>query len=408
MYKRRRLHLDRMAKRPRHAAAVVARNYLPHVRVLARSLATHHPSARLVVLLVDGAADDRMREEPFELLLPADVGVDDADLHRRAMLYRRQGVISSLRPRLVRHLRETRGGSVLLIDADMEAYAPLDDLWRLAERHAVVLSPHSIDPLPGAPGAWPEEAFLRAGTFNGGLLGVGPAGDDFLAWLIPRVDHDCVLDPSRGLLFSQTWLNLVPALFDHAVIHDRGVNAMVHNLRHTDLRWRGDRAFVGDTPVRLFHFAGFDPAQPEQLCRYFPGEAFAEFGNRPGLRRLAAEYAERLRAEGWPAAPTERWSAFANGTPVDDASRAIFREADLAAANGAGPPPPDPFAPGDAFVAWLHERDAHGLSRYLRGLHLARPDLQTAFPGVPEGDVADYLAWARVPEHVGPPFAPTD
>jgi hypothetical protein len=323
------------------------------------------------------------------------------------MLFGTQGVISSLRPHLVRHLRATRsGGTVLLIDADMSIYAPLDDLWALAATHGIALSPHSCTPVPGGPGSWPEELFLLNGTFNGGLLGIGPGSEEFIEWLIARTEYDCLREPARGLLYSQTWLNLVPALFPSTVIRDRGVNTMVHNLHDADIEWHAGSPLVAGVPLRLFHFSGFDPSDPGTFCRYFPGADFARFGDRTGLQRLAATYAEQLLADGWAAETQTRWTAFSDGTPVDDASRAIYRRVALAAARGEADAPPDPFAGDGAFVAWLHADGGNGYSHYLAGLHLARPDLQGAFPTVPGDDVAAYLAWAAQPGNVGPPFAP--
>jgi hypothetical protein len=373
---------------------VVARNYLPHARVLAESFRRHHPEGRLALLVVDGTAE----VEGADVLFPADVGVDSRELRRRAMLFDVQGVISSMRAPLLAALLD---GPVLLLDADTLVLGSLDDLWALAAAEQIVLSPHALDPMPGRPGAWLEEELLRSGTFNGGFLGVGPGAEPFLAWLTERARRDCVREPARGLLYTQTWLDLVPALFRHHVLRDRGVNAQYHGLHGRDVDWSAAGPRIGGDPLRLFHFAGFDPGEPSRLCRHYPA---TELAGRPGLARLCREYAQRLRAAGWPAAP-----AFA--AAPDPVMRDVYRRALLAAEAGTAEPPPDPGAP--AFTAWLAEPPAGGaVSRYLLGLHGARADLQAAFPRVPGGDEDAYLGWAAgkaaEPDPEFPPaFAPS-
>jgi hypothetical protein len=382
-----------------HVAAVIAANYLPHARVLAGSLKAQHPAVRLTLLLIDDP-DEHVRSVPgAELLRPRDVGIDDRELHRRALLFDVQGVISSLRGVLLSQLLNDGAGAVLLLDADMLVLAPLADIWSLASRAGVLLSPHTIEPLPGEPGAWSEEELLRSGTFSGGFLGVSPTAAPFLAWLIERSARDCLRSPERGLLYTQTWLDLVPALFEHQILRDPGVNAQVHSLRGRDVTWEGDRPHVAETPLRLFHFAGFDADSPEQLCRYYP-QGDASLAGRPGLQRLCTEYAARLRGAGWPAAAPARWATLPSGESVDPVVRAVYRRELLAAERGHGSEPPDPFdrsRPAD-FIEWLRspptDTPATAVSRYLLGLHAARRDLSDSFPAVPGVDETAFLRWA--------------
>ena len=376
------------------AACVIGSNYLPHARVLAASFARYHPRGHLSVLVVDCEGAPLPDIPGAEVLEPADVGVARDELHRRAVLFDPQGVISSLRPLLLAHELGLDAEAVLLLDADMLVLAPMDDVWRMARGTGVLLSPHSLVPRAGRPGAWAEEELLRAGTFSGGFLGVGQAGRDFLVWLAERAARDCLKAPERGLLYTQTWLTLVPALFEHRVLRDPGVNAQIHGLAGEDVRWEDGILRLGPTALRLYHFSGFDPARPDRLCRYYADDD--TLADRPGLLRLCSEYAALLRDAGWPGDARWPFTATASGLAVDAPLRRAYRDGILAAERAGAPLPPDPFDAAAAATAhaWLREPAAGGVSRYLLALHAVRPDLKAAFPQVPGAGEPAYLEWA--------------
>ncbi len=340
-------------KVPMHVAAVIASNYLPHARVLANSLRAHHPDARITLLLVDGPVTDGAIPEA-ECLAPSDVGIDDRELRRRAMLFDRQGLISSLRPLLLTKLLSDGAEAVLLLDVDMLVLAPCDDLVVLAGDAGIVLSPHALAPLPGRPGAWPEQQLLQVGVFNGGFLGVGRKALPFLAWLAERAARDCLRAPQEGLFYTQTWLDLVPVLFDHHILRDQGINAQFHSLRGQDLERDGERLLVGETPLRLFHFTGFDPASEQQLSRHIPGER-GSLEHRPQLRALCIHYANLLHKAGWPALAPGRWETLPSGELIQSDVKATYRAHLLAAERGECHEPPIPFDEEHPleFVQWL-------------------------------------------------------
>ncbi len=383
------------AMSPLDAVTVVSRSHLPHVRVLADSLAVHDRRVRLTVVIVDDPGRTAASEEPgFDVVSPLDLGIDEAELHRRALLFDAQGLISSLRPLAIRHLLDRGAKAVVLLDADMLVLGSISDLWRLAEKAEIVLSPHLTAPLTGRAGSWHEEVYLRSGTFNGGLLGVGAGrdGNAFLEWMAARAARDCVRDLDRGLLYTQTWLNLVPGLFGHHVLTDPGVNVTAHRLDGADLSGPPNRLDVDGAPLRLFHFTGFDPDAPDVLCRYVAG-ARGSLDGRPRLAALCHEYAERLRARGWPAEARYGWDELPSGLPVDPTMRAVYGGSLLASERGLCEPPPDPFDREDPqrFVDWL--REPPEVSRYLLALRNSRPDLVDAFPHVPGRDTVGFLAW---------------
>ena len=57
------------------ACTIVARNYLPAARVLARSFARHHPGSVLSALVIDDPPGVSRPDEPFHALTLHDVGL---------------------------------------------------------------------------------------------------------------------------------------------------------------------------------------------------------------------------------------------------------------------------------------------------------------------------------------------
>jgi hypothetical protein len=203
------------------------------------------------------------------------------------------------------------------------------------------------------------------------------------------------------LFYSQTWLNLVPALFGHAILTDPGVNVTAHRLAGEDFAGTDERSSIAGQRLRLFHFTGFDPAHPDLLSSYDT----VGLGERPRLAALCRDYAARVIAHGWPERTAYGWGTLPGGLRVDEVMAGIYAGSLLAAERGLGEEPPDPFdhAHPGAFVDWLRDPPAE-LSRYLLALHAAREDLRTAFPGVPGPSTADFARWAsgKADQHAEP------
>lgn len=367
--------------------------------MLADSVCEHHPDARVWALVVEAPGGPRRAGEPFDVLIPADIGIDDDELARRALLYEAQALASSAKALLIGEcMRRAGGAPVLFLDADVLVCGDLSEAAARAAQDVVLLSPHSSLPLPYEPGEPSlEEQFVRAGVFNGGFLGVGPGAEPFLDWWAVRCARDTVQDSERGTLLAQSWLQMAPALSPSGVLRDPGCNVMAHNLAGRDVAWTPSGLEVGGVPLRFFHFAGYDPTRPERLTKHggvASGQLLAE---RAGMARLTAEYAARLREAGgdvtWWKAPYG--AALPSGAPVGPVMRRAYREALLAAERAGTEPPPNPLADGDeeGFLAWL--RTPAPLPRYLRALRAQRADLRVAFPDVPGGSEEAFLAWVE-------------
>ncbi len=351
---------------------VIARNFLAHARVLATSLAEYDPGMSCSALIVDGTQELDARE-PFEVLAPADIGIDGRELARRATMYDTRGLVSSMKPRLLSALLAREREPVLLLDADGCIYASLAEIGDRAGAHSLVLSPHLHEPAPLGTELGIEQIVLKAGVMNGGLVGVGAGAEPFLDWWAQRTERHCIEDAGRALLLGQLWLTLATVLFEHYVLTDRGCNVMGWNLYARDIVWAQGRASIDGTPLRHFHFlGGFDPERPQRLSPDRRIDPFwPSLEERPGAARLARDYAARLLAAGFH--ETREWAAVhsraAAAAPLEPWMRAAYRAALMVAEYRDTDEPPNPIEDGEeAFTHWLDS-----LAPSARWVHLATP-----------------------------------
>jgi hypothetical protein len=268
-------------------------NYLPHARVLARSLRRHHPELVLHVTLADevgGRFDPR--REPFEL-------TELARLGRRYEPARLAGrdpkeVVVAAKAEAIAHLLATGADRVLFVDADSLVLGDLGPLLHRIADHAITLVPHHVAPLHGPAAIADELHQLVGGTFNGGLLAVcdRPAARAFLDWWRERLRDHCRLATAEGMFYDQRWLDLVPGLFDDVgVLRDPAYDTAYWNVAQRSAR-----------DCRLFHFSGFDPDGPGPVTRWAPElglDAMGEFAALFGTYRAALEAQGLREAAGW-------------------------------------------------------------------------------------------------------------
>lgn len=384
-------------------ATIVARNYLPQARVLARSFLDHHPDGRVVVLVVDAPGEGLRDDEPFEVVTPGQLPVDTRELQRMATIYTVLEFATALKPFLLRHLVVDRGErAATYLDPDIQVFAPLDDIDDLAREHSIVLTPHRLEPLPDDGRLPTEHIFSQSGAYNLGFVSVSSEAVPFLDWWGEHLRRDCMHAVAHGLFVDQRWLDLGVTYFRHHVLRDPGCNVAYWNL---DLR--------GIEGLRFFHFSGYDPDVPHVLSKYQGDQPRVLLTERPELRRLCADYAALLDDAGWRECRklTYGLDDAANGMRLDTTMRRVYRreiiERDLQVTDdiGAVDEMPNPFDPdqADAFVALLRSpfpgSDAPRMPRYLHAIHLERPELQRSFPKLtgPEGN--HFLWWVREMGH---------
>jgi hypothetical protein len=350
-----------------HGCTITTSHYLAHTRVLAESFLARHPGAEFSALVIDDSPGAHDRDEPFQTLVPADIGIDMPELNRRATMYLTQGLAVSMKPNLLLELISQGDGPLLFLDADSYVYDDLEHVAELARRHSLVLSPHSLDPYPLWKVDGPEQIFIRAGVMNAGFIGIGEGARAFLQWWAERMARRCIFDPERGLFLEQTWLMLAPALFEHHVLRDRGCNVAGWNLHTRDVRWDGEVPTIDEGPLRHYHFAcSYDPEHPERLTAQEHAHWWPSLKERPGVARLSREYAERLFAHGYREATQAPplFDAMPGGASIEPWMRASYREALIEAEYDDTEEPPNPFTHGaQTFMRWLEPRAVDRVKR---------------------------------------------
>ncbi|MDQ4040912.1 MAG: hypothetical protein M3141_04095, partial [Actinomycetota bacterium] len=177
------------------ACTVATRRFVAQARVLADSFLEHHPGGRFAVLVPDDPHGEVEVDPRVAVLRPADVGVDDGELHRMALHYTVKELACAMKVVLARHL-VAQGETVVLLDGDVCVYDDLAPLARAARETGLVLCGHSLSAYP-TPDRYPpnptyaprmrnaygpDQMTLQTGTFNTGVVGVAPRGAEFLEW----------------------------------------------------------------------------------------------------------------------------------------------------------------------------------------------------------------------------------
>jgi len=339
------------------AYTITSLTYLPNARVLARTYSHHHHGERLWVLLIDDVEHKVLDEgEPFNALRLSDLDLDEAEIHRMAMLFG-GSIIATIKPWVFQHFLSRGAEMVLYVDGDFMIFDNLENLAGNGD-DGVVLVPHVLTPVP-RDGMQPDEtSLLGSGMFNAGMFGVGAKHGGFLEFLMERLKRECIFDAKRMRFNEQRWLDFVPSLFPHRVVKDPGVDVAYWNLHERPLEKQGDRWIAGGVPLRAFHFSSFEPRVVGMAGRYELANAAprVRLGGDPLFAELCALYRRMLYADGL---TDSQDSPFAfdmlpDGAPVYSTLRELFRERVLAADAGDGPYPPDPFNPLEieAFRAW--------------------------------------------------------
>jgi hypothetical protein len=273
-------------------------NYLAQATVLGQSIKANVRGATFVIVLVDKKTTQvDYSTIPFEVL-PIDLvepGIDD--------LSKKYDIVelnTCVKPRVFEYLFETRDvDRIVYLDPDIRVYNEMPEVDRMLNDSDMVLTPHTVTPIP-LDGKQPtENLLLMYGIYNLGFLAVKRSDETkrMLKWWKERTYAGGHRRPDLGMFVDQLYMNLAPILFQGVeILSDVGYNMAPWNLheRHLDREgeaWRVNRCHG----LSFFHFSSYRIDSD-----LWPASAYNRYsiGERPDLVDLVKQYNTELKDAG--------------------------------------------------------------------------------------------------------------
>lgn len=304
-------------------------NYLAKARVLACSVKQHHPDSFFTLMLCErpGTVALDLASEPFDqVLYLQDLSIPASNLEAWIFGHSVVELCTAVKPFALREIvRRCQGDIVVYLDPDIQVFSPLNFIEARLQDSGVLLTPHLLEPVPNDEEIRLHEiSCLKHGVFNLGFVAIHKErGRRFVDWWCDRLLLYCRADIPQGLFTDQRWVDLSPAFFEEAeILRDATCNVASWNVSRRDVRMDVDgRYFIGDAPLKFFHFSGFDSGTHDQIIHLL------QPGNQ-ALRTLTEAYRAALASHGQGELAGCRWSYgyFDSGRKITDGMRRAYRD----------------------------------------------------------------------------------
>ncbi len=315
-----------MTNAPLNFCTIIAKNYLPHARVLSLSIRKHHPEASIYVLLADRLENYfDPEQEPFELFYLEDLSIPQ--LPRFCFQYQLLELNTAAKPYFLKFLFDRfQMQKLVYLDPDIQVFSPMTELDQLLDKVGIVLTPHILTPY--ATEGWPSEIdILLAGTYNLGFIGLSnkESSKQLLRWWQEKLYKGCLHKVTHGYMVDQKWIDLVPSYFeDVEIFRNEAYNVAYWNLHERALSYSDGRLMINGKPCVFYHFSGFNPLFPSKISKFQNRLSMDEI--RDG-KFVYENYTRELVHQGYE--KCRRWpysfDYFDNGYPISAVTREFYR-----------------------------------------------------------------------------------
>lgn len=378
------------------ALTICARNYLPFAHLLGNSFLLNHPGSTFTILVIDGQNSSYKQKTQFKYIHPSDLALSVSQIRNMSLYYDVTELATSLKPSALKFLLNQGSQKALYLDPDIEVFSKLNEVSLELDKSPIVLTPHSIEPMP-RDGLRPSESdILESGTFNLGFIGINNSSESirFLDWWEERLKFDSIVDPLQMLFTDQKWIDLVPSYFSHKVIRHAGYNVAYWNLHERKLSDGEDGLLINEVPLRFFHFSGYRPEKPWILSKYVSNKPRVVLSENKILKSLFESYSKKAFDEGWQSEDFVKYGYedFGERKKIPSSIRRLYRE-DCIAASKLG----IELDPPKNWQEWATSKslESGSLSRILFSIWKSRPDLQRRFPEATGRDSEGLINWAK-------------
>ena len=377
------------------ALTICAINYLPFATVLGRSFLNYHENSNFYVLVTDGDTKEFKREKDFRYITPQNLELENSKFKNMSFYYDVTELATALKPSALKFLLHSGSKKVIYLDPDIEIFGSLDEVSQALDENYIVLTPHTLEPIPRDQLRPSEVDILCSGTFNLGFIGISNSKptEVFLNWWEERLEFDCISNPKEMLFTDQRWIDFVPSYFDYHVLRHPGYNVAYWNLHERVLSQNGEKIYANNLELKFFHFSGYNPNKPWILSKYVSDKPRVLVSKNPLLSFICSRYGEQAKSFGWNQTGADEYGfdKFENGKRIPKGLRRLYRENcidDKTSGRLTTPP--------ENWTDWATQRtiDSGNLSRLLFSIWKDRPDLQRRFPDATGKEFSDFQAWA--------------
>jgi len=375
---------------------ICAVNYLPFAEVLGNSFLDTNSNCSFSIFVIDDYKLTYLKNPRFKYFSPKDLDVQDSIFLNMAFYYDVTELATALKASVLKMMLKLGSSVAVYLDPDVQVFSELRELDDALTSHSIVLTPHTLNPIPRDALRPSEADILGSGTFNLGFIGVKntQTSIEFLNWWEERLRFDSISEPEKMLFTDQRWIDLVPSYFPNYVLRDSSYNVAYWNLHERKLIKSGPKVLVDGSELRFFHFSGFRPEKPWVLSKYVSDNPRVVISDSEILRELCADYAKLINESTlkYNKSVEYGYSKFDSGKKIPSSLRRLYREDCIKASKDGAD-----FKPPTNWQLWATGKsiESGNLSRILFSLWCSRPDLQRRYPDATGSEANELQKWAR-------------